>query len=63
MYSSATGGVTVLDQTGRQLGVIKVAEGDVAVNMQWVGNWLYIAGREHLYRVQLEAKGVQSHQI
>lgn len=61
MYSSATGGVTVLDKTGRQLGIIKVAEGDVAVNMQWVDDWLYIAGRDYLYRVQLNAKSGQTY--
>jgi gluconolactonase len=60
MYGSATGGVNVYDKTGRQMGIIRVAEGDVSVNMEWIGDWLYIAGREFLYRVQLKTRGAQS---
>lgn len=60
MYGGVSGGVHVFDETGRQLGIIRVADGDVAVNMQWVGNWLYIAGREYLYRVRLQAEGAQA---
>ncbi|GAB7336640.1 hypothetical protein MBLNU13_g10327t1 [Cladosporium sp. NU13] len=60
MYGGVSGGVHVFDETGRQLGIIRVADGDVAVNMQWVGNWLYIASREYLYRVRLQAEGAQA---
>ena len=59
MYGGVTGGVHVFDESGRQLGIIRVNEGDVAVNMQWVDNWLYIAGREYLYRVKLASEGAQ----
>ncbi|SCV60335.1 uncharacterized protein FFFS_14904 [Fusarium fujikuroi] len=59
VYGGITGGVTVFDSTGKHLGIIKVAEGDVAVNMQWKDDWLYIAGRDKIYRVQLSAHGVQ----
>ncbi|KAJ3548287.1 hypothetical protein NM208_g1100 [Fusarium decemcellulare] len=59
VYGGVTGGVTVFDSTGKHLGIIKVAEGDVAVNMQWVDDWLYIAGRDHFYRVQLASGSVQ----
>ncbi|KAH7261657.1 hypothetical protein BKA59DRAFT_518642 [Fusarium tricinctum] len=59
VYGGITGGVTVFDSTGKHLGIIKVAEGDVAVNMQWKDDWLYIAGRDKIYRVQLKAHGVQ----
>ncbi|KAH7329676.1 hypothetical protein B0I35DRAFT_48481 [Stachybotrys elegans] len=61
VYGGVTGGVHVFDVSGRQLGIIKVAEGDVAVNMQFVGPWLYIAGREHLYRVKLATEGAQGY--
>ncbi|KAF9879303.1 hypothetical protein CkaCkLH20_03536 [Colletotrichum karsti] len=60
VYGGVTGGVSVFDADGKQLGIIKVEEGDVAVNMQWVNDWLYIAGRDHLYRVRLNTGGVQS---
>ncbi|KAJ0127085.1 hypothetical protein HZ326_29814 [Fusarium oxysporum f. sp. albedinis] len=59
VYGGITGGVTVFDFTGKHLGIIKIAEGDVAVNMQWKDNWLYIAGRDKIYRVELSAHGVQ----
>ncbi|KAI1852209.1 hypothetical protein JX265_013062 [Neoarthrinium moseri] len=59
VYASANGGVNVWDKTGRQLGIIKVQTGDDSVQMQFVGNDLYIAGREHLYRVHLNATGSQ----
>ncbi|CAJ0538651.1 Ff.00g066590.m01.CDS01 [Fusarium sp. VM40] len=58
VYGGIAGGVTVFDSTGKHLGIIKVAEGDVAVNMQWKDDWLYIAGRDKIYRVQLSAHGV-----
>lgn len=61
MHGGVTGGVHVFDDSGRQLGIIRVAEGDVAVNMQFVGPWLYIAGREHLYRVKVATEGAQSY--
>ncbi|KAH6874452.1 hypothetical protein B0T10DRAFT_465752 [Thelonectria olida] len=60
VYGGITGGVIVYDSTGKLLGMIKVAEGDVAVNMQWVDDWLYIVGRSYIYRVQLNTKGVQT---
>ncbi|KAI8289519.1 hypothetical protein K4K60_008448 [Colletotrichum sp. SAR11_57] len=37
VYGGVTGGVSVFDSSGKQLGIIKVAEGDVAVNMQNMG--------------------------
>ncbi|KAF6815117.1 gluconolactonase precursor [Colletotrichum plurivorum] len=61
VYGGVTGGVSVFDSAGKQLGIIKVAEDDVAVNMQFVDDWLYIAGRSHLYRVQLKTRGAQSY--
>jgi sugar lactone lactonase YvrE len=60
VYGGVTGGVSVFDRSGKQLGLIKVADGDVAVNMVWVENWLYIAGRDYLYRVQLNTGGAQT---
>ncbi|SCO80713.1 uncharacterized protein FRV6_04926 [Fusarium oxysporum] len=60
VYGGITGGVIVFDFTGKHLGIIKIAEGDVAVNVQWKDNWLYIAGRDKIYRVQLSAHGVQA---
>lgn len=60
VYGGVTGGVSVYDRAGKQLGLIKVADGDVAVNMVWVEDWLYIAGRDFLYRVQLNSRGVQA---
>ncbi|EWZ46166.1 uncharacterized protein FOBCDRAFT_196041 [Fusarium oxysporum Fo47] len=60
VYGGITGGVTVFDFTGKHLGIIKIEEGDVAVNMQWKDNWLYIAGRDKIYRVELSAYGVQA---
>lgn len=59
LYGGVSGGVHVFNEAGRQLGIIRVAEGDVAVNMQWVDDWLYIAGREYLYRVNLQSEGAQ----
>ncbi|KEZ43380.1 Uncharacterized protein SAPIO_CDS4844 [Scedosporium apiospermum] len=59
VYGGVTGGVTVFDSAGKHLGIIRVADGDVAVNMQWVDDWLYIAGRDYIYRVQLNSSGVQ----
>ncbi|KAL2207289.1 hypothetical protein CC79DRAFT_1321402 [Sarocladium strictum] len=59
MYGDVTGGVHVFNESKRQLRIIQVAEGDVAVNMQFVGSWLYIAGREHVYRVKLVTEGAQ----
>ncbi|RKK80915.1 hypothetical protein BFJ68_g15919 [Fusarium oxysporum] len=60
VYGGITGGVTVFDFTGKHLGIIKIEEGDVAVNMQWKDNWLYIAGRDKIYRVELSTHGVQA---
>ncbi|KAK2601277.1 hypothetical protein N8I77_010740 [Diaporthe amygdali] len=59
VYGAVTGGVHVFDAYGTFLGIIKVANGDAAVNMQWVGDTLYIVGREHLYRCHLNTTGAQ----
>lgn len=53
VYGAVTGSVDVFDEEGTLIGRIKVAQDDVAVNMAWVGHWLYIFGREKIYRVQL----------
>ncbi|KAL4949478.1 hypothetical protein BDW69DRAFT_198069 [Aspergillus filifer] len=53
VYGAVTGSVDVFDKYGVLLGRIKVADGDVAVNMAWAGNWLYVFGRERIYRVEL----------
>lgn len=58
LYAGVTGSVDVFDSTGLLIGRIKVDKDDVAVNMAWVEDWLYIAGRSHLYRVQLNMTGV-----
>lgn len=55
VYAGVTGGVDVFEQDGTLIGRIKVNNGDVAVNMAWVNDWLYIVGRDYAYRVQLEA--------
>ncbi|KAG6354475.1 hypothetical protein INS49_004492 [Diaporthe citri] len=60
VYGGVTGGVSVYGPTGKQLGLIKVSDDDVAVNMVWADDWLYIAGRDYLYRVRLNARGVQT---
>ncbi|KAG9196874.1 hypothetical protein G6514_003203 [Epicoccum nigrum] len=57
VYGGVTGGVDVWGRDGRLLGKIKVSDEDVAVNMQWVDKWLYIAGRSFLYRVELGVLG------
>lgn len=59
MYAGVSGGVHVFSEAGRQLGIIRMAKGDVAVNMQWVDDWLFIAGREYLYRVKWRSEGAQ----
>ncbi|KAI5456068.1 hypothetical protein BGZ63DRAFT_475887 [Mariannaea sp. PMI_226] len=61
VYCGTTGGVYVHDASGKQLGIIKVAEGDVAVNMQWVHDWLYIVGRDNIYRIQLVSGGTNNY--
>ncbi|KAJ6077056.1 hypothetical protein N7499_009037 [Penicillium canescens] len=55
VYGAVTTSVDVYDSYGTLLGRIKVADGDVAVNMGWAGNQLYIFGRNHIYRVELTA--------
>jgi gluconolactonase len=57
VYGGVTGGVDVFAASGKLLGKINVAKGDVAVNTVFVGNWLYIAGRDQLYRVELTVRG------
>jgi sugar lactone lactonase YvrE len=57
VYGTVTGSVDVYDSYRTLLGRIKVADGDVAVNMGWAGNQLYIFGRNHIYRVELTATG------
>lgn len=61
LYGGVTGGVDIWSSQGELLGKIKLDNGDVAVNMQWVGNWLYIAARDNLYRVRLASKGTQEY--
>jgi len=58
VYGGVTGGVDVFDRHGVLIGRIKVANGDVAVNMIFVGNWFYIVGRDHIYRVMLNTRAV-----
>lgn len=55
LYAAVTGSVDVFDINGTLLGRIKVGHNDVAVNMEWVKNWLYIFGRLKVYRVELSA--------
>ncbi|KAE8312256.1 hypothetical protein BDV41DRAFT_577879 [Aspergillus transmontanensis] len=57
VYAAVTGSVDVYDSCGTLLGRIKVADGDVAVNMAWVENWLYIFSRNKIYRVELMTSG------
>lgn len=61
VYGGVTGGAVVYDSSGKQLGIIRVADGDVAVNMQWLDSWLYIAGRDYIYRVWLNSGGVNEY--
>ncbi|KPI37663.1 Gluconolactonase [Cyphellophora attinorum] len=56
VYGAVTGSVDVFDEYGTLLGRIKVDKDDVAVNMVWVGDHLYIVGRNKVYRVQLNTK-------
>jgi gluconolactonase len=53
VYGCVTGSVDIFNKNGTLIGRIKVANGDVAVNLAWVENWLYIVGRNYAYRVQL----------
>ncbi|KAF5013033.1 hypothetical protein FDECE_927 [Fusarium decemcellulare] len=46
VYGAITGCVQIWDATGKLLGIIKVANGDVAMNMQGVDSWMYISGRQ-----------------
>ncbi|KAJ6018162.1 hypothetical protein N7451_001541 [Penicillium sp. IBT 35674x] len=57
VYGAVVGSVDVYNSYGTLLGRIKVADGDVAVNMAWVDKWLYIFGRSKIYRVELTATG------
>ncbi|KAH7038368.1 uncharacterized protein B0I36DRAFT_236248 [Microdochium trichocladiopsis] len=59
VYGGVTGSVDIFDPQGTLLGKINVAPGDTAVNMAWVKNWLYIYGRDKIYRVQLNTVGSQ----
>ncbi|RDL34697.1 Uncharacterized protein BP5553_07825 [Venustampulla echinocandica] len=58
VYGAVTGGVDVFNVDGILIGRIKVANGDTAVNMVFVGNWLYIVGRDNAYRVKLNTTAV-----
>ncbi|KAL2802938.1 hypothetical protein BJX63DRAFT_440493 [Aspergillus granulosus] len=58
VYGAVVGGVDVFDAAGTLLGRIKVDADDVAVNMAWAGKWLYIFGRNKIYRVELETEEV-----
>jgi gluconolactonase len=42
VYGAVVGSVDVYNSHGTLLRRIKVADGDVAVNMAWANNWLYI---------------------
>jgi gluconolactonase len=55
VYGAVTGGVDVFDKEGTLIGKIKVDTDDVAVNMVWVKDWLYIVGRSYNYHVQLNS--------
>ncbi|CAG8003253.1 unnamed protein product [Penicillium salamii] len=57
VYGAVVGSVDVYNSDGTLLGRIKVADGDVAVNMAWADNWLYIFGRSKIYRVELTTTG------
>lgn len=57
VYGAVVGSVDVYNPHGTLLGRIKVADGDVAVNMAWAGDWLYIFGRNKIYRVKLATTG------
>ncbi|KAL4894300.1 hypothetical protein BDV59DRAFT_207308 [Aspergillus ambiguus] len=57
VYGAVTGSVDVYNSNGTLLGRIKVADGDVAVNMAWVDNWLYVFGRSKIYRIELNTSG------
>jgi gluconolactonase len=58
VYGAVVGAVDVFDKAGTLLGRIKVDKDDVAVNMAWAGRWLYIFGRNKIYRVELETEEV-----
>ncbi|KAK8104688.1 uncharacterized protein PG998_011721 [Apiospora kogelbergensis] len=53
IYGGVAGAVDVWSKDGTLLGKIKVMADDTAVNMAWVGKWLYIFGRSRIYRVLL----------
>ncbi|KAL4915058.1 hypothetical protein BDW62DRAFT_219705 [Aspergillus aurantiobrunneus] len=57
VYGAVVGAVDVFDRAGTLLGRIKVDRDDVAVNMAWARRWLYIFGRNKIYRVELETQG------
>jgi gluconolactonase len=61
VYGGVTGSVDVFDQHGTLVGKIKTDADDVAVNMQWVNDWLYIVARNFVYRVQLNSGNPQSY--
>lgn len=63
VYGGVTDSVDVWNEKGTLLGKIKVRPGDVAVNMQFVNQWLYFVGRTLLYRVKLESKNSQSYGV
>ncbi|KAJ5687510.1 hypothetical protein N7536_010129 [Penicillium majusculum] len=57
VYGAVVGSVDIYNSHGTLLGRIKVADGDVTVNMAWADNWLYIFGRSKIYRVELNTTG------
>ncbi|THC97635.1 hypothetical protein EYZ11_002861 [Aspergillus tanneri] len=60
VYAAVTGSVDIFDRHGTLLGRTKVAAGDVAVNMAWAANWLYIFGQNNVYRVELNTTELTS---
>lgn len=61
VFTGVKGGVDIWSSSGSLLGKIKVAEGDDAVNIQFVDDWLYIMARTYIYRVQLSTRGIQQY--
>jgi gluconolactonase len=63
VYGGVTDSVDVWDHEGTLLGKIKVTPGDVAVNMQFAGEWFYFVGRDSLYRVKLTTGNAQTYPV
>jgi len=59
VYGGVAGAVDVWSNDGTLLGKIRVASGDTAVNMQFVGKTLVIHGRNSIYTVEISVGGAQ----